>query len=572
MIAKDGSIHWIRDEAIMVHDDEGQPLWSQGIIVDITERKLGEQQLHEAEERYRSLIETIPAATYIDTVEAVSQAVYMSPQVEDIFGYPPEEWLRSPELWEQGVEPEDLPDVAAKIERLNRDGTPYEAEYRFRRPDGRVVWVHDQAVVIRDEHGVPRVLPGRDVRHHRTTPGGGAAPGDRGAVPGDRGTRPRGHLRGCAGHQHETMYVSPQVEDITGIPPERMDGRARTRGRTRCIQRIARRCSGATSQPIAAEEPWSDEYRMRTRDGRTIWVHDETTFIHDDEGRHAMLLGVISDITERKLAEHALRESEQREREAAERLRALDEMKNTFLAAVSHELRSPLTAILGLALTLERSEMLEDDRTDLLERLAANARKLDRLLKDLLDIDRLNRGIVDPQLPRDRRRRALPAHDREPRRARRPIDHGLRRTGGDLGRPREGRAHRREPADERGSPHEARPHDLAPGAARGRRGPDRRRGRRARRSRGPARGDLRTVPPGPRVLVVALPRHRDRPLARRSVRRRSTAGGRGSRSGRAAARRSASSFPTGRRRPRSPTNAADPAPRRASSVGHAEAG
>ncbi len=148
---------------------------------------------------------------------------------------------------------------------------------------------------------------------------------------------------------------------------------------------------------IAAEEAWSDEYRMQTRDGRTIWVHDETTLIHDDEGRHAMLLGVMSDITERKLAEHALRESEQREREAAERLRALDDMKNTFLAAVSHELRSPLTAILGLALTLERSEMVEADRNDLLERLAANARKLDRLLKDLLDIDRLNRGIVDPQ-------------------------------------------------------------------------------------------------------------------------------------------------------------------------------
>jgi len=195
----------------------------------------------------------------------------------------------------------------------------------------------------------------------------------------------------------KTMYASPQVEDITGIPPDEWaddadawadalhpDDREHVLGRYLAA--------------VAAEEPWSDEYRMRTRDGRTIWVHDETTFIHDDEGRHAMLLGVISDITERKLAEHALRESEQREREAAERLRALDEMKNTFLAAVSHELRSPLTAILGLALTLERSEMLEDDRTDLLERLAANARKLDRLLKDLLDIDRLNRGIVDPQL------------------------------------------------------------------------------------------------------------------------------------------------------------------------------
>jgi signal transduction histidine kinase len=108
--------------------------------------------------------------------------------------------------------------------------------------------------------------------------------------------------------------------------------------------------------------------------------------------------GVIFDITEQKLAEQALRESEQREREAAERLRALDEMKNTFLAAVSHELRSPLTSILGLSLTLERGPDIEiEDRRDLLRRLAGNAKKLDRLLRDLLDIDRLNRGIVEPQ-------------------------------------------------------------------------------------------------------------------------------------------------------------------------------
>src|SRR5205823_4794750 len=80
-----------------------------------------------------------------------------------------------------------------------------------------------------------------------------------------------------------------------------------------------------------------------------------------------------------------------------ERLRALDEMKNTFLAAVSHELRSPLTSILGLALTLERHKLPKEDETDLLARLSANARKLDSLLRDLLDIDRLNRGIVTPQ-------------------------------------------------------------------------------------------------------------------------------------------------------------------------------
>ncbi len=84
--------------------------------------------------------------------------------------------------------------------------------------------------------------------------------------------------------------------------------------------------------------------------------------------------------------------------ESTDRLRTLDEMKNTFLEAVSHELRTPLSAVLGIALTLARGEvkLTSDEAVDLLERLAANASKLERLLADLLDLDRLARGIVEP--------------------------------------------------------------------------------------------------------------------------------------------------------------------------------
>jgi len=110
--------------------------------------------------------------------------------------------------------------------------------------------------------------------------------------------------------------------------------------------------------------------------------------------------GFILDITERKHAEEQLARALEVEREATRRLRALDEMKNTFLQAVSHDLRTPLAAILGLAITLERGDvhLEEDDAKDLARRIAGNARRLDRLVTNLLDLDRLARGIVTPNL------------------------------------------------------------------------------------------------------------------------------------------------------------------------------
>jgi signal transduction histidine kinase len=147
------------------------------------------------------------------------------------------------------------------------------------------------------------------------------------------------------------------------------------------------------------------DYRIERVDGRTLWVRDAIHVVRDDREPRE-LRGVMVDITERKRAEQALRKSERqyseafrREREATQRLRNLDEMKNTFLEAVSHDLRTPLTSILGSALTLESSglDLPADDAIDLIGRIAGNARKLERLLGDLLDLDRLQRGIVAPQ-------------------------------------------------------------------------------------------------------------------------------------------------------------------------------
>jgi PAS domain S-box-containing protein len=393
-IAKDGRVVWVRDEAVLVHDQHGRPLFWQGVRLDITGRKEAEHQVREAEERYRTLVETVPAITYIDRIDEVASSVYISPQVKDVLGYTPEEWVARAEVWSEGLHPDDHERVFEALRAHNERGEPFRVEYRVRHHDGHWVWVRDEALVLRDDGGVSRFSQGVmfDISEQKA------------AEEELRETQQRfqvlvEHIPAVLyvelpDPDAPSIYIAPQIEQLFGVTAEEYVGHPELW--LQLVHPDDREVAQARYEDaLAAGVPWSSEYRVVRPDGSTVWVHDEASLLMDERGRPRLVQGVMFDITERRLAEQALRESEQREREAADRLRALDEMKNTFLAAVSHELRSPLTSILGLSLTLERHDALSPgDRADLLGRLATNARKLDRLLKDLLDIDRLNRGIV----------------------------------------------------------------------------------------------------------------------------------------------------------------------------------
>lgn len=88
------------------------------------------------------------------------------------------------------------------------------------------------------------------------------------------------------------------------------------------------------------------------------------------------------------------------EREKTEHLEEIDEMKTAFLAAVSHDLKNPLTAILGFSTTLERRlDRLPPERTlEFLGHITRSARRLERMVTDLLDVDRMQRGVLSPNL------------------------------------------------------------------------------------------------------------------------------------------------------------------------------
>jgi signal transduction histidine kinase len=96
--------------------------------------------------------------------------------------------------------------------------------------------------------------------------------------------------------------------------------------------------------------------------------------------------------------EQKLKDALRRELDTLERMKATDAMKDTFLRAVSHDLRTPLTAMLGVAVTLERTKLNlpREQALDLVRMLVEKTRKLERLLKDLLDLNRLEEGVLEP--------------------------------------------------------------------------------------------------------------------------------------------------------------------------------
>jgi PAS domain S-box-containing protein len=128
-----------------------------GMAKELEER---EGRLRQAEARYRSLVEQIPAITYLTSPQPSLDMIYVSPQAEAILGFTPEEWLQDPALWERQLHPEDYEKVKSKLQNARSDGQAYQEEYRFRTRDGKIIWLHDQASIVRDQAGKPLFVQG----------------------------------------------------------------------------------------------------------------------------------------------------------------------------------------------------------------------------------------------------------------------------------------------------------------------------------------------------------------------------------------------------------------------------
>jgi len=155
---KDGQERFGQFFANVIH--AGSQRYILTIFNDITERKLTEQELRQSDQRYRILVEQIPAITYIAALDQEGTKHFISPQVTSMLGFSPSEFKACPGLWQRQLHPDDHDRVLTLQSSRGTGVDKLILEYRMLAQNGRSLWFHDEAVMVRDGTGNPSYLQG----------------------------------------------------------------------------------------------------------------------------------------------------------------------------------------------------------------------------------------------------------------------------------------------------------------------------------------------------------------------------------------------------------------------------
>ena len=311
-----------------VKNSEGYVVGGSTIARDITERKKAERRLREAESLYRTLVEQIPAITYIqEPLESNNPkaVTYMSPQYETILGYPPESEVVDEEHWLRTLHPEDRERVLAEEIRTDGTGEPFEVEYRVIAQDGRAVWLRDQARLVRDqEDGRPLYWLG--VQYDIT---------EQKRIESELRESEQLH-RAVVEQAAEGIFLvdvdtkrileaNTAYQDLLGYSPEEI-----MRLTLYDVVPYAREDMDCYVERVLEQRSYvSGERRHLRRNGSLVDLEVSANVVSYG-GREAMCI-VVRDITERKRAEEALREVEK-----AERLRMARDLHDGVLQDLSY--------------------------------------------------------------------------------------------------------------------------------------------------------------------------------------------------------------------------------------------
>lgn len=346
-----GLRRWVSENAHLVRDIQGRPLYYEGTVEDVTEQIQAREALERSEEQMRLIASQVPGMVFAVHVSPQGQRHYrfVSDGVKDIYGFEPEALIRDPELIRRYRHPADQFQLTEEVERISRGPVDLGGEFRIVLPDGRIRWIMRRSTAVAtDDTGVLRVGVLLDVTEQRETEAALRESEARWKLALESAGDGVWDWNLVTGEE----YLSNSMLTMYGFEADELPHLAesldqRTHPDDRAQMHADRQAHLEGRTPL-----YRNEHRVQCKDGRWKWVLTRGMIIsRDADGRPLRMVGTHTDITE-------LREAEARRQQLEGQLRESQKMEaiGTLAGGVAHDFNNLLAAILG-NLTLAREDV-----------------------------------------------------------------------------------------------------------------------------------------------------------------------------------------------------------------------
>lgn len=370
-----------------------------------SQQEQAQRALLESENRFRSLVNNIPGATYRRHADASRELVFISEAVYELTGISAAELLADPSRrLESWIVDEDRRAVIDAIDDAVARRLPFTIEYRIRHVDGSIRWVRERGQTFSRNQldALPEFIDGAifDITDRKRAE----------EYLQDERQRLASAIDGTNigtwewNVQTGEMVFNDRWAEIVGYTTQELLPTSIKTWERLIHPDDIRRSSEILARHFAGELPFYDcQLRMKHKEGDWIWVHDRGRVVSwTDDGRALMMYGTHADVNDYKRAEEMLiktnRELEvatNRANRMAQEAELASVAKSEFLANMSHEIRTPMTAILGFTdLLAEESEktLTAKQRLEAVDTIKRNGEHLLTIINDILDLSKIEAG------------------------------------------------------------------------------------------------------------------------------------------------------------------------------------